>query len=39
MEKLRNYGLLVKYLVTTQWRKIRGTDQNAQEPARDEGSQ
>jgi hypothetical protein len=28
MEKLRNYGLLVKYVVTTQWRKLRGTSGN-----------
>lgn len=25
MEKIRNYGLLIKYVVTTQWRKVRGS--------------
>lgn len=39
MEKLRNYGLLVKYVVTTQWRKIRGTGQTAQAPAQDQNPQ
>ncbi|MEE2058498.1 hypothetical protein [Rhodococcus artemisiae] len=36
MEKLRNYGLLVKYVVVTQWRKIRGTDQGDQAPTPDQ---
>ncbi|MFD4179920.1 hypothetical protein [Rhodococcus sp. NPDC058514] len=39
MEKLRNYGLLVKYLVTTQWRKIRGTGNAAQAPAQEQAPQ
>jgi hypothetical protein len=31
VQKLRNYGLLVKYIAVTQWRKLRskGTDQPA----------
>lgn len=27
MEKIKNYGLLVKYLVSTQWKKITGKNQ------------
>jgi hypothetical protein len=27
VEKLKNYGLLVKYLVSTQWKKITGKGQ------------
>ncbi|MGW6377024.1 hypothetical protein ACWFRB_13275 [Rhodococcus sp. NPDC055112] len=39
MEKLRNYGLLIKYVATTQWRKLRGTDKAAQTPAQDQSPQ
>ncbi|SDD14982.1 hypothetical protein SAMN05444580_103104 [Rhodococcus tukisamuensis] len=31
MEKIRNYGLLVKYLVSTQWKKLRGGKDTAQQ--------
>lgn len=41
MEKLRNYGLLIKYVATTQWRKLRGTGNpdQAQAPAQDQTPQ
>lgn len=39
MEKLRNYGLLAKYVLVTQWRKIRGTAPQQQESAGDHDAQ